>query len=136
MPLAIVIDDRELKAFQQRMTRVPRRVKRDMEDIVKEHAANVLKYVKENASGRPGPNVVTGEYQAHFFMQQFGQYDWLVGNSSPQAARLEFGFVGSDSLGRHYHQAPFPHFRPAALRAQNEMIEAVKKYIESKGLSE
>jgi hypothetical protein len=26
---------------------------------------------------------------------------------------LELGFVGVDSLGRHYHQAPFPHFRPA-----------------------
>jgi hypothetical protein len=27
--------------------------------------------------------------------------------------RLEFGFVGVDSIGRHYNQPPFPHFRPA-----------------------
>ncbi|MGV9878670.1 hypothetical protein [Streptomyces sp. NPDC003006] len=27
--------------------------------------------------------------------------------------RLEFGFVGVDSLGRHYNQRPFPHLRPA-----------------------
>jgi hypothetical protein len=36
-----------------------------------------------------------------------------AGTSAPQADRLEYGFTGVDSLGRHYHQSPQPHFRPA-----------------------
>jgi HK97 gp10 family phage protein len=29
------------------------------------------------------------------------------------ARRIELGFVGTDSLGRNYHQAPQPYMRPA-----------------------
>ncbi|MEV0446303.1 hypothetical protein AB0I46_46175, partial [Streptomyces spectabilis] len=36
-----------------------------------------------------------------------------VGTNAPQGRRLEFGFVGVDSLGRHYNQPPFPHLGPA-----------------------
>ncbi|MHB8483864.1 MAG: HK97-gp10 family putative phage morphogenesis protein [Nitrospiria bacterium] len=31
----------------------------------------------------------------------------------PYAKRIEFGFIGKDSLGRMYHQAPRPFIRPA-----------------------
>jgi len=37
-----------------------------------------------------------------------------VYTNSVQGARLEWGFVGVDSLGRVYRQGPFPHFGPAA----------------------
>ena len=37
----------------------------------------------------------------------------IVGNDQPQGPRLEFGFVGADSLGRIYNQAARPHIRPA-----------------------
>ena len=36
-----------------------------------------------------------------------------VGTDQPQARRLEKGFVGRDSLGRLYNQAPQPRWRPA-----------------------
>lgn len=39
-----------------------------------------------------------------------------VGSNSPYGRRLEFGFVGIDSLGRNYNQAARPHLRPAAER--------------------
>lgn len=32
----------------------------------------------------------------------------------PYARRLELGFVGTDSLGRHYSDPPKPYLRPAA----------------------
>lgn len=35
------------------------------------------------------------------------------GFDPPYARRIEMGFVGTDSLGRHYHQAPEPFMRPA-----------------------
>ena len=37
----------------------------------------------------------------------------IVGNDQPQGPRLEYGFVGADSLGRVYNQAARPHIRPA-----------------------
>lgn len=36
-----------------------------------------------------------------------------IGSVQPYACRLEWGFGGSDSLGRVYSQAPRPHWRPA-----------------------
>jgi hypothetical protein len=44
----------------------------------------------------------------------------IVGTDAPQAARLEWGFHGTDSLGRHVDQAPRPHVGPAC-----DDIEAV-----------
>lgn len=35
-----------------------------------------------------------------------------VGDPMPYTMRLEYGFVGADSLGRVYNQAPRPHWRP------------------------
>lgn len=75
----------------------------------------LLQEVKRRASGRPGPNVVTGRYLSRF--QIVGK---KVVNSSPQAHRLEYGFIGTDSAGRAYHQPPFPHFRPALAVVQQQ----------------
>jgi hypothetical protein len=36
-----------------------------------------------------------------------------IGPSTPYGARLCFGFVGADSRGRKYNQAPRPYMRPA-----------------------
>jgi hypothetical protein len=36
----------------------------------------------------------------------------LVGTDLPYARRLEYGFLGTDALGRYYHQPPQPYFRP------------------------
>lgn len=34
-----------------------------------------------------------------------------MGPDAPQAARIEFGFKGPDSLGRHFHQLPHSYIR-------------------------
>jgi len=36
-----------------------------------------------------------------------------IGTDVVYAARIEFGFVGADSLGRNYHQGARPYLRPA-----------------------
>lgn len=41
------------------------------------------------------------------------QVEAAVGTDVPYAARLEFGFDGTDKLGREYHQPPRPYLRPA-----------------------
>ncbi len=46
-----------------------------------------------------------------------------VGPDVPYGRRLEFGFVGKDSLGRNYHQGPRPYMRPA-FETQKEAARA------------
>lgn len=42
-----------------------------------------------------------------------GVAESLIGTTAPQGRRLEFGFTGTDRLGRHYNQPPYPHVAPA-----------------------
>ncbi|MEU5428467.1 HK97 gp10 family phage protein [Streptomyces sp. NPDC020799] len=85
------------------------------------HSAQSLKtQIQQNASGRPGPQVITGRYRASWQAQVTGGGPVVtaeVGSSAPQARRLEYGFAGADSLGRVYHQPPFPHLGPAVQQA-------------------
>ncbi|MFJ4473232.1 HK97 gp10 family phage protein [Streptomyces sp. NPDC089424] len=73
--------------------------------------------IKQNASGRPGPNVITGQYRASWRSETRGipyGAECTIGTSAPQGRRLEFGFWDmTDSIGRHYFQPPFPHVAPA-----------------------
>ena len=45
------------------------------------------------------------------------------------ARRVEYGFAGTDSLGRHYHQAPEPYMRPAWDMKQDEARKAITEGI-------
>jgi hypothetical protein len=47
------------------------------------------------------------------------------------ARRLELGFIGTDSLGRHYHQPPFPYMRPARDNKQDAAVETITSGIRS-----
>ncbi|WP_425580769.1 hypothetical protein [Streptomyces thermospinosisporus] len=72
--------------------------------------------IQKNASGRPGPNVVTGQYRASWDVKVTvagGQVSAMVFTNAPQSRRLEYGFVGVDRLGRQYRQPPYPHIEPA-----------------------
>lgn len=85
-------------------------------DIYNQQATErLLALVRQHASGRPGPNVVTGRYLSMFMI-----INGRVVNLSPQTRRLEYGFSGTDALGRVYHQPPFPHFRPALEEMRSE----------------
>jgi hypothetical protein len=48
-----------------------------------------------------------------------------VGTVRPQGRRLEFGFTGTDSLGRSYDQPAYPHFGPAHDQTAPEFVEAI-----------
>jgi len=55
--------------------------------------------------------VDTGQYRSGIYTQAVAD-GYVVGSSAPQAARLEFGFADTDSLGRKYNQPAQPHWRP------------------------
>lgn len=52
--------------------------------------------------------------------------DNKYGFEPPYARRIELGFIGVDSLGRHYHQAPEPYMRPAKDEKASEATQAVQ----------
>lgn len=78
--------------------------------------ASVRRRASLPRTGPPGPRLQTGAYVksinrrttrlAHTSIVE-------VGSNAPQARRLEHGFSGVDSLGRHYDQPPYPHYAPA-----------------------
>lgn len=105
--------------FEEGGRRMKRKVNKFVGSMTRQMYGNVIKH----ASGRPGPNIVTGEYLNSIRQEVkrggfklFGgpsQVTGRVWTDAPQASRLEHGFVGTDSLGRNYTQPPFPHWRPA-----------------------
>lgn len=99
---------------------------RDPERITREYGERLKNQVQENASGRPGPNVVTGMYRGSIRIMEQGRYSATVGTDAVQSRRLEFGFVGTDAIGRHYNQGPFPHFRPAADQVGPQYFQAMR----------
>lgn len=72
--------------------------------------------IRGNASGRPGPNVITGAYRNSWRAEDHRLAAGgmcTIGTELPYGRRLEFGFTGTDSLGRSYAQPPFAHVQPA-----------------------
>ena len=58
-----------------------------------------------------------------------GHLSVTVGTDLPYAARMEYGFVGRDSLGRRYNQPARPYLRPALRENAEEVREIVVQVI-------
>lgn len=99
---------------------------------VRHEGALLRSLIQANASGRPGPNIITGRYHASWRVvaqRIAGGAQVTVGTEAPQGPRLEFGFVGTDSLGRTYDQPPFPHVGPAVDEISKKMPLVMKRAI-------
>ncbi|MGI5143722.1 MULTISPECIES: HK97 gp10 family phage protein [unclassified Streptomyces] len=96
--------------------------------VVQHYAMLLETQIKANASGRPGPNVITGDYRRSWTHEVHTAGDvvmGVVGTNKPQARRLEFGYIGPDSLGRIFDQPPFPHVGPAVETVRPQFFEAL-----------
>lgn len=109
-----------------------------MRKVVNKHSLDLLAKVKANAnlpaSGPPGPRNQTGDYNRSWNVRFSGNANTAkgtVGTNKPQARRLEYGFTGVDSLGRHYAQPPYPHLGPAFEEEKklflDDLSEALKR---------
>lgn len=107
----------DLDELADRLDRSADRVGPEVNRTVQQQARLLRALIKENASGRPGPNVITDDYRGSWKRYPFqvaygGGAD--VATDRPQGRRLEYGFFERyDSLGRFYRQPPFPHVEPA-----------------------
>lgn len=91
-------------------------VRNAVRKVVVTNGARLQTQAKANASGRPGPNQITGNFNRSINRRtthSAASSTSEVGSSAPQAARLEHGFSGTDSLGRNYNQPAYPTFGPA-----------------------
>lgn len=99
--------------------------------VVEAEGIRLQTQVRANASGRPGPRAQTGDYRRSITRQTSISATGIrveVGTNSPQGRRLEFGFWGMrDSLGRLFHQSPYPHFGPAADVAEARFPAAIER---------
>jgi hypothetical protein len=97
--------------------RIPKVVRARVAKAIRFSGARLRTRIMANASGRPGPNAPTGDYRRSWgppsIINAGDSYSVEVGTNAPQGRRLEFGFHGVDSLGRHYDQPAFPHVGPA-----------------------
>lgn len=85
--------------------------------------------VRAHASGRPGPEIQTGEYVGSIGVAISGggpSRSVEVGTDEPQGRRLEYGFYGqTDALGRTFYQPPYPHFGPAVDETEGALDAAL-----------
>lgn len=90
--------------------------------------------IKANASGRPGPRVVTGNYRRSWNTRIVKTGDGIsavVGTNAVYGPRLEYGFSGTDSLGRNYNQPPFPHVAPALAQTEPKVVKLIEAAVDA-----
>lgn len=102
-----------------------------LKKVVATYSQLGLAKVRANASGRPGPRRVTGNYLRSMNVEIIDAFTRSIGTNAPQARRLENGFVGTDSLGRHYNQPPYPHWQPMADWLEPKFEAAVETIIDT-----
>lgn len=81
-----------------------------------------------------GPSMRTGNYIRSIVLQtgmQGGSPVAVVGSNAPQAARLEYGFTGPDSLGRTFRKTPYPHWRPAIRATEGKVLDLILDALEA-----
>ncbi|MEV5915841.1 HK97 gp10 family phage protein [Streptomyces chartreusis] len=107
----------DLDDLADRLERAADRVGPEIDRTVQQQGRRLRALIQGRASGRPGPNVITGAYRGSWKGEPFGVPDGggvEVGTRKPQGRRLEYGFMNMyDSIGRFYRQPPFPHVGPS-----------------------
>jgi hypothetical protein len=102
--------------------------------FVRTRAQELQSIVRGRASGRPGPQVLTGRYVTSIGVRVNHSPTVAraeVGTDHPEGFRLERGFHGTDRLGRHFVDSPgHPHFGPAAAAAEPLILDAAVELID------
>jgi hypothetical protein len=126
------IEIKGLDKILKRMKKIERAIPDEIDTTTEDFAHLTLSHIQRNLSGRPGmPTPDTRQYLNSWRAVKLADGRWGVTSDAPQVNRLEHGFVGVDSLGRHYMQYPLPHIAPAKEAALKEArplyIKAIRR---------
>lgn len=116
--MSISFDLQKTPAFQAKVELLRSVLTSQMVDAVLLTAAMpVVNRAKERAAYKTGTlrRSIRAEKSSDFVR---------VGTDVPYGARIEFGFVGTDSRGRRYNQGPRPYLRPAIDETRQEVLAA------------
>lgn len=105
MPITI-----ELKiepALQAALQGAPRLIEDAIHDALVDLGMDIA------SDARPRAAFKTGTLRRSIQVQERPDGSVFVGSQLPYAARIEYGFRGTDSRGRAYNQTPRPYMRPA-----------------------
>ncbi|MEW2267805.1 HK97 gp10 family phage protein [Streptomyces sp. NPDC047868] len=120
----------DLDELAARLDRSADRVGPEIDRTVQQQGRLLKALIMERASGRPGPNVISGDYRSSWKPEPFAVPDGGgvdIGTTEPQGRRLEFGFYDmTDSLGRHFFQVPRPHVEPSVNELSPEYADAFR----------
>ncbi|WP_046248852.1 HK97 gp10 family phage protein [Streptomyces sp. MBT28] len=121
----------DLDELPDRLEQAADRVGPEVNRTVQQQARLLRAMIRFNASGRPGPNIITGDYFDSWGpAQPFAVPDGggaTLGTTEPQGRRLEYGFMNMyDSLGRFFQQPPYPHVEPAVNELSDDYEDAFK----------
>lgn len=107
------------KMAKEAPTRADRAAGRAMLDFETRVRRNGERYGWTSSNGRGG----TGQYLRSWSTRKVAGSDvrYSTGTNAPQGPRLEYGFFGTDSLGRVYAQHPYPHAGPAWKRLPEQL---------------
>lgn len=73
---------------------------------------------------------LTGTYRRSIHIEELIELlAVMIGTSLPYGPRLEYGFVGVDSLGRRYNQPAQPHFRTGLNQNREQIRENVRQAV-------
>lgn len=118
----------DLSELGPRLDQAADRVGPEINRTVQQKARLGRALIQERASGRPGPNIITGAYVSSWQIEPFAVPDGggaIIGTRKPQGRRLEYGFYDmTDSIGRHFFQVPRPHVEPAVNELAPEYQQA------------
>lgn len=120
----------DLSELGPRLDQAADRVGPEANRTVQQQGRLLRALIMERASGRPGPNVISGDYRSSWKPEPFAVPDGggvVIGTRKPQGRRLEYGFYDmTDSIGRHFFQVPRPHVDPAVNELSEEYEQAFK----------
>lgn len=124
----------ELDELAGRLEQAADRVGPETARTVRQQGVLLRGLIRANASGRPGPNIVTGAYWRSWRGEDRPIADGgitEVGTNLPYGRRLEFGFWDMyDSLGRHFYQPPYPHVGPAVATLSTQYEQAFREAVD------
>lgn len=117
--------------FEEALSATIVRVSAHTELATKAAGEKIVELIRSHMEGRPGPNRISSKL-FDSIRSDSGRVSGIAGNAggwsatisanTDYAKRIEFGFNGTDSRGRSYHQPAYPYFEPGMQDAVDQDI--------------